>query len=420
MGSRRGPEQTIGQNFKMKLLLAFCLLGLAAGSEDYKMFMKWAKTKAMESCWGEDNMKIYTVNMKKAVAKCNQQDAPELDLPPFRAINRLINNIVGMANYKEDQHGEIEDFKQFLQYYEIAKMMNKNNDHGNYGNYNRDYSGPVDYSRDVSYQPYSQNHKRDGDMGMEKMKMMMMMMKMMDERHGAMDMDDYKKNDADYMFRSGYKKNTMEEMPSMLKFFAKNKMDKYDQPRDDYSSMESMFRSMGKMRFKRQADDSLALNDRLKEKLEHMMNEHVEEISNMTCVLREMNVIDQNNNIDVKAMKKDAQQYKLPSAWFGERYEEILDSCYQVAENLPAGLQDKVLPNNYNGPMRNLGKIKSFMNCCKSAKMKLCMYQDTKKKIETNFGPVDQLLEGVNNQITEEQVFYMVNELLQGDDDQFM
>merc|ERR1712203_186527 len=207
-------------------------------------------------------------------------------------INRLINNMVGMANYKEDQHGEIEDFKQFLQYYEIAKMMNKDDD----GNYHRH----------ISYKPYSQNHKevdinmRDGDMGMEKMKMMMMMMmvkKMMDERHGAMDMDDYKKNDADYMFRSGYKKNTMEEMPSMLKFFAKNKMDKYDQPRDDYSSMESMFRSMGKMRFKRQADDSLALNDRLKEKLEHMMNEHVEHVSNMTCVLREMNVIDQNNNI---------------------------------------------------------------------------------------------------------------------------
>merc|ERR1712241_1106972 len=169
MGSRRGPEQTIGQQ------------GLVAGSEDYKMFMKWAKTKAMESCWGEDNMKIYTVNMKKAVAKCNQQDAPELDLPPFRAINRMINNLVGMANYKEDQHGEIEDFKQFLQYYEIAKMMNKDDD----GNYHRH----------ISYKPYSQNHK-DGDMGMEKMKMMMMMMKMkkmMDERHGAMDMDDYKK-----------------------------------------------------------------------------------------------------------------------------------------------------------------------------------------------------------------------------------
>merc|ERR1712241_1059455 len=105
-------------------------------------------------------------------------------------------------------------------------------------------------------------------MGMEKMKLMMMMKmkKMMDdESHGTMDMDDYKKNDADYMFRSGYKKNTMEDMPSMLRLFAKNKM-------DDDSPIESMFRSMGKMRFKRQADDSLALNDRLKEKLEHMVN----------------------------------------------------------------------------------------------------------------------------------------------------
>merc|ERR1719361_273148 len=72
----------------------------------------------------------------------------------------------------------------------------------------------------------------------------------------------------------------------------------------DNEKMSSLWRSMGQMRFKRQADDSLALNDRLKEKLEHMMKEHVEEVSNMTCVLREMNVIDQNNNIDISAMKK--------------------------------------------------------------------------------------------------------------------
>merc|ERR1712051_131148 len=77
MGSWRGSEQTIGQNFKMKLLLALCMLGLATSSQDYKKFMKWAGTKAMESCWGEDNMKIHTVNMKKAVAKCQQSDPSE-------------------------------------------------------------------------------------------------------------------------------------------------------------------------------------------------------------------------------------------------------------------------------------------------------------------------------------------------------
>lgn len=220
----------------MKLLLALCLLGLAAGSEDYKMFMKWAKTKAMESCWGEDNMKIYTVNMKKAVAKCNQQDAPELDLPPLRGINRLINNLVSMAGHKEDQHGEIEDFQQFLQYYEIAKMMNKDNEpHGNYGNYQKDYS---------VYQPVD-----SGRMGpLEKMKMMIMMMKMkemMDNKEDNYDVQGLNVRKAVYVptFRRGDK---MSDMSSMLRFLQKNKMKDEDES-DNYSSMESMFRSMGKM-----------------------------------------------------------------------------------------------------------------------------------------------------------------------------
>merc|ERR1711913_159237 len=393
MGSRRGPEQTIGQqNFKMKFLLVLCLLGLVAGSEDYKMFMKWAKTKAMESCWGEDNMKIYTVNMKKAVAKCQQKDVPELDLPPLRAINRMINNMVGMAGHREDQHQEMEYFQKFFRFMQMMKMMN-HDDHDDYGDYNRKSVYVPTFKSDEVYRPKPYSQMKDySDMNMmEKMKMMMMKKKMDGTKNNyyADETGSYKRNDD-----MGYQ----------------NKMD----------SMDSMFRSMGQMRFKRQAGDSLALNDRLKEKLEHMMKEHVEHVSNMTCVLRELNVIDQNNNIDVNAMKRDAEQYKMPSTWFGDRYEEILESCHQVAENLPASLQDKVLPNTYNGPMRNLAKIKSFMNCCKTAKMKLCMYQDTKKKIETNFGPVDQLLEGFNNQITEEQVFYMVNELLQGDDDEFM
>merc|ERR1711972_323391 len=320
-------------------------------------------------------MKIYTVNMKKAVAKCQQKDVPELDLPPLRAINRMINNLVGMAGHREDQHQEMEYFQKFFRFMQMMKMMN-HDDHDDYDDYNRKSVYTPKFKSDEVYRPkpYSQ------------------MKEMMDgtkNNYYADETGSYKRNDD-----MGYQ----------------NKMD----------SMDSMFRSMGQMRFKRQAGDSLALNDRLKEKLEHMMKEHVEHVSNMTCVLRELNVIDQNNNIDVNAMKRDAEQYKMPSTWFGDRYEEILESCHQVAENLPASLQDKVLPNNYNGPMRNLAKIKSFMNCCKTAKMKLCMYQDTKKKIETNFGPVDQLLEGFNNQITEEQVFYMVNELLQGDDDEFM
>merc|ERR1712113_1360848 len=272
-------------------------------------------TKAMESCWGEDNMKIYTVSMKKAVAKCQQQDVPELDLPPFRAINRLINNMVSMAGEKEDEHHEMKYFMKFFRYMQMMKMMNHDDDdhHQSYSAYN-----PTQYS---------QMKEESGMNMMEKMKMMMMMKKMMDGRkqdkyedYGNMDMSSY-----DDM--SSRRHDDMSSMYKKMGF--QNKMGNHMKSRND--DFESMFRSMSQMRFKRQADDSLALNDRLKDKLEHMMKEHVEEISNMTCVLREMKVIDQNNNIDVTAMKKDAKQYKLPSAWFGERYEEILDSCYEVA-----------------------------------------------------------------------------------------
>merc|ERR1711936_1286800 len=103
----------------MKLLLAACMLGLATAGQDYQMFMKWAKTKALESCWGEENMKLHTVNMKKAVAKCQQVDAPELNLPPFRLLNRFTNNLVGLAYKMEDQDNEM---KRYMQYYKFSKM----------------------------------------------------------------------------------------------------------------------------------------------------------------------------------------------------------------------------------------------------------------------------------------------------------
>merc|ERR1712066_164902 len=142
----------------MKFLLTLCLLGLVAGSEDYKMFMKWAKTKAMESCWGEDNMKAYTVNMKKAVAKCQQSDAPELDLPPFRAANRFVNNLVSMAGQREGERDQMESFMQFFKFSKMMEMMNSHK------------------------QTYDDDYSNSSNM-MEKLKMMMMMKNMMGGQH---------------------------------------------------------------------------------------------------------------------------------------------------------------------------------------------------------------------------------------------
>merc|ERR1712079_936159 len=101
-------------------------------------------------------------------------------------------------------------------------------------------------------------------------------------------------------------------------------------------------------------------------------------MSNMTCVLREMNVLNSRNNIDIAAMKADTE----------------LDNMSNV---------------NGNNELRNMGKIKSFLTCCKGAKM----------RIEANFGPVEELLQSFNNQINEEQLFFMVNEILQGSDEEY-
>merc|ERR1719242_1348001 len=155
-------------------------------------------------------------------------------------------------------------------------------------------------------------HTRHGcDTYMPKEKMMkMMMMKMMNSHDSHNSMDDYTRmggsGKMDYMNMDDM------DMESMFsKMFKNMKSSRRASPRsDDYSPM--MKRFMGGYQ-KRQADDSLALNDRLKEKLERLMEDHVSEMSNMTCVPREMNVLDTRNKIDVAAMKADSQNYNMPS-----------------------------------------------------------------------------------------------------------
>merc|ERR1712045_988951 len=310
MGSWRGfviPGRSQPNSLKMKVLLVLAIVAAvsAHSGEDYKMFMKWAKGKAMESCWGEDNMKLLTLNMKKAVSKCMQEDAPELDLPPFRYMNRFTNSLVSMANSRSQD----QDLYKMMKFMMMMKMMQQvgsdNQEHHNF----RDSTG-AKYRNNFDHQ----------------------MMDRMDNDN--MDMYD--------MFSKMYNSN---------KYDKYNRHDNHD---SNYRSYDDMSPMMRRFMSKRQADDSLQLNDRLKEKLEHVMEEHVSEMSNMTCVLREMNVLNRLNNM------------------------------FNV---------------NGNNELRNMGKIKSFLTCCKGAKMRLCMNNDTKKKIEANFGPVEELLQSFNNQI---------------------
>merc|ERR1719234_2646628 len=158
-------------------------------------------------------------------------------------------------------------------------------------------------------QPYSTNSGKS-DSFMDKMKMMMMKMKMKD------------------MMRSNYQDNYDMADNYRTGSYRKN---------DPMSQFKQMFNSY---RSKRQATDNLDLGDRLVEKLAEQKHQMEAKIGNLTCVLRETNAIDASNNLDLQAMKRDAQQYTMPSPWFGQKYEQMLDSCYEMATNLPAEIAD--------------------------------------------------------------------------------
>merc|ERR1719209_2285597 len=236
------------------------------------MIQKWQKLKAMESCWGEENMKLVMVDMKKAIAKCSHEDAPELSLPPYRSAYRFTNTMIN----KGDDYEHINDMATMF-----ARMMHQMKKNRN------------------SFSPYSamSSNSHHGDSKMDTMKMMMQMMKM---------------------------KNMMKN--------------------DDYSSSsynsDNAFDMFSDMRFKRAAGDNLDLGDRLVEKLAEQKHRMEAKIGNMTCVMRELNVLDASNNIDVQAMKRDIQKYTMPSEWFKNKYEHLLDTCYEMATNLPAEIAE--------------------------------------------------------------------------------
>merc|ERR1711920_468353 len=95
------------------------LASVAIGGMDYEMVQKWQKLKAMESCWGEENMKLVMVDMKKAIAKCSHEDAPELSLPPYSSYNS--NSHHGNSN--------MDKMKMMMKMMKMSNMMNDNQDY---------------------------------------------------------------------------------------------------------------------------------------------------------------------------------------------------------------------------------------------------------------------------------------------------
>merc|ERR1711892_74474 len=124
------------------------------------------------------------------------------------------------------------------------------------------------------------------------------------------------------MMKSQYNNKDMNKFEKMFEMISEMKPQKkqYEAPvaamrssmdfnMPDFAKMANF---MANFRSKRAADtDALALNDRLKEKIQHVFEEQQSKVGNMTCVLREMNCLNAENEIDIRAMKQDIEQFNM-------------------------------------------------------------------------------------------------------------
>merc|ERR1712241_994906 len=371
---------------KMKFFALLALAAVVVADYENEMMNKWIKMKAMESCWGSENMKLYTVELKKAIAKCSNEDAPELSLPPYRSSYRFVNAMI-------NQGSDMDRLKNMMA--AMSTSMNQDNSEFSY------------------VQPYSTNSDRS-DSFMDKMKMMMMKMKMKN-----MMRSNYQ-NDDEQLFNEFFK--SMGSTDRMDNYrtgsYRKNDpMSQFKQMFNSYRSKRQASRRPQQPSRRTQPSDNLDLGDRLVEKLAEQKRHMEQEIGNMTCVLKETNALDASNNLDIQAMKRDMQQYTMPSPWFGQKYEQILETCYEMATNLPREIADNSVVSGSFGTIK-LGEIKMFMKCEMRRKMQLCMNQDIKNKVESNFGPIQSILQ--QTQLTEAEFFPLVMQLLHGEEIDYM
>merc|ERR1719187_2949884 len=250
-----------------------------------------------------------------------------------------------------------------------------------------------------------------------------------DNKHEMMKMvknffgNEYNNNQYDMMekyFKNENEIDAFEMMKMMMEFSGdESKMDMSQM----MHSMEKMYGNDYKMsehdmmKMMNEKVQRLDKGDRLFAKLQEQKREHQDHVGNMTCVLKETRVLNKDNKIDVQGLKKYMQQYTMPSPWFKKNFEELMDVCYETAVNLPADVVDEQVIEGDFGTI-NFAQVRTFMKCCKEGKRRLCMDQDTKNKIESNFGPINTILK--ETKLTEYQLFPLVQEMLQGEESEYL
>lgn len=365
------------------VLLATATLGWEM---EEKMVKMWTKMKAHEACWGEENTKQYTVKMKKAIAKCTQQDAPELQLPIYRNPYRVVN---GLLNGAQEHERYVVSLLET-----IANNMNNNNNNRMHNNMNTMNNGNFNQRNNGFNSQYGNSQYMNNDM-----------VPLSQEYVQKLATEVMRQMQTQNQYNTHSTSNVMGKLFQGQTFGS------------NQNHNQNFGNNFNNLRFKRQADagvtNVLDLGDRLRDKIVEAEKHAEQKIGNMTCVMKEMNIINDNHEIDLAAMKQELRQMEL-SEWFQARIEKDMDNCYAVAQNIPVDVQTAyAYPGN-----PHLAKLKAFMTCCKAAKTQSCVYQDVRDKLEKNFGPLQKLLDTTG--LTEQQIFPLVLQLLHGSEMEFM
>ena len=140
------------------------------------------------------------------------------------------------------------------------------------------------------------------------------------------------------------------------------------------------------------------------------------EIGNMTCVLREVGVLNVENQVDTQLLKQKLAEFTVPSKWFKNKFEDLIDNCYEIATNLPTSILEENVVSGDFGQV-NVGQVKYFMKCYYQHHAKLCMDLDTRNKIEENYGPVEDMLDQTG--WTEYQLISAFQQLILNEEKEF-
>lgn len=345
------------------------------GAPDFHTMMQWNKLKSLEKCFGEDNMRNYMVEIKKALARCQQTDAPELELPIFRSPYKFVSSLISGANEREQQLFNI-----------VSRMANQQQGSNLSPNF-------YPATPDVLQSQYNPNHQVPSQYNPNQQVPSQNNVFELLEQINQDNIADSHRSQSPFTYANFQNSKYRGFQPAM------------DLPGTYSVKVES--------RFKRQADGGsnsgfLNLFDRLAEKIKVVEKSEEEEIGNYTCVLRHLHFLDHNNDLDLRAMISQMDNYANPNKWLKDQQIQNYQSCYQMAENIPRHEQPFVEEGK-----PNMAKHQMFFKCLSKQSYETCMHHDLRAQIEHNFGPVDDLLK--QTQLTEVELYRLVFELIYRD-----